>query len=107
MTTTRIAARSAVAALALAVGGVACAETPAVVDDDARPASIENPASTTTITEADVSNVLREAGYDNVHDIEYLDDRGVWKAEADDATGEDFEVHVDGTTGEIVHLEDD
>ena len=94
-------------ALAFALVGVACAEIPAVVDEDARPDSIEQPAATTTIMEGDVANVLREAGYDNVHDIEYLDDRGVWKAEADDARGEDFELHVDATTGEIVHFEDD
>lgn len=104
MKTTRLAIP---VALAYALAASACAEAPVVVDEDARPDSIEQPSATTTITEGDVSNVLREAGYDNVHDIEYLDDRGVWKAEADDATGEDFELHVDATTGEIVHFEDD
>ena len=32
---------------------------------------------------------------------------GVWKAEADDITGSDFEVHVDAKSGQIVHIEDD
>jgi membrane protein implicated in regulation of membrane protease activity len=57
------------------------------------------------LTEADVTAVLVEAGFHNVHDV---DRRGnVWKAEADDITGEDFEIHVDATTGMIVHIEDD
>ena len=100
--------RSAVAvALALALGGAACSDQPVVVDRDARPAAIEAPASTTTITEADVSNVVRAAGYSNVHDIKYVEDRGVWTAEADDLTGDDFQLHVDATTGQIVHVEED
>jgi hypothetical protein len=47
------------------------------------------------------------AGFHNVHDIDFLDSKGVWKAEADDITGEDYELHVDATSGRIVHLEDD
>lgn len=43
----------------------------------------------------------------NVHDIDYLGGQGLWKAEADDITGEDFELHVNPETGMIVHIEDD
>jgi hypothetical protein len=70
--------------------------------------------TTTTTTEPErltqptsVAAVVREAGFHNVHDIDFSDNRGVWIAEADDITGEDFELHVDPETGLIVHIEDD
>ena len=59
------------------------------------------------VTEATVSSIVINAGFHNVHDIDYLDDKGVWKAEADDITGEDFELHVDANSGRVVHVEDD
>lgn len=59
------------------------------------------------ITESSVATIVMNAGFHNVHDIDYLDGRGVWKAEADDITGEDFELHVNPETGMIVHIEDD
>jgi hypothetical protein len=59
------------------------------------------------VTEATVSTIVINAGFHNVHDIDYLDDKGVWKAEADDITGEDFELHVDANSGQVVHVEDD
>lgn len=52
-----------------------------------------------------VATVLADAGFHNVHDVDF--DNGVWKAEADDITGEDFEIHVDPNSGLIVHVEDD
>lgn len=52
-----------------------------------------------------VTSVLADAGFHNVHDVSLKD--GVWKAEADDITGEDFEIHVDANSGLIVHVEDD
>jgi uncharacterized membrane protein YkoI len=63
--------------------------------------------SSEPVTEAVVADAVMQAGFHNVHDIDYLDDNGVWKAEADDITGEDFELHVDAATGRIVHIEDD
>ena len=59
------------------------------------------------VTEATVSTIVMNAGFHNVHDIDFLDGKGVWKAEADDITGEDYELHVDATSGRIVHVEDD
>lgn len=58
------------------------------------------PLDATTVT-----SVLADAGFHNVHDVSLSN--GVWKAEADDVTGEDFEIHVDATSGLIVHVEDD
>jgi|GEM_PF-6643255 len=66
----------------------------------ADPASVE-------MTEALVAQIVMDAGYHNVHDIDYLDGKGVWKAEADDASGEDYELHVSPITHKIVHVEDD
>lgn len=59
------------------------------------------------VTKATVATVVMNAGFHNVHDIDFLDNKGVWKAEADDITGEDYELHVDATSGKIVHVEDD
>lgn len=53
----------------------------------------------------DVRVILSDAGFHDIHDIEF--DDGRWKAEARDATGEDYEVHIDPIDGRIVHLEDD
>jgi hypothetical protein len=72
-------------------------------------------ASTTTVvvdpanpmTESSVATIVMNSGFHNVHDIDYLDGKGVWKAEADDITGEDYELHVNPTSGRIVHVEDD
>jgi len=61
----------------------------------------------TPVTEATVTTIVMNAGFHNVHDIDFLDSKGVWKAEADDITGEDYELHVDAITGRIVHVEDD
>jgi hypothetical protein len=59
------------------------------------------------LNESSVATIVMNAGFHNVHDIDYLDGRGVWKAEADDITGEDYELHVNPETGLIVHIEDD
>jgi hypothetical protein len=59
------------------------------------------------LTAADVRALLEDAGYRRVHDIDFDNARGVWKAEARDADGDDWEIHVDATTGGIVHIEDD
>jgi len=53
----------------------------------------------------DVRVILSEAGFHDIHDIAF--DDGRWTAEARDATGEDYEVHIDPIDGRIVHLEDD
>jgi len=49
--------------------------------------------------------VLHDAGYHNVHDLSMR--KGKWIAEADDATGDDREIHIDAMTGQIVHVEND
>jgi hypothetical protein len=59
------------------------------------------------IDKTDVVAVLHGAGYHDVHDIDWLSNRGVWKAEARDPTGDDREIHVSPYDGAIVHVEDD
>jgi hypothetical protein len=59
------------------------------------------------VSESTVPMIVMNAGFHNVHDIDYLAGKNVWKAEADDITGEDYEIHVDERTGRIVHIEDD
>jgi hypothetical protein len=54
---------------------------------------------------SDVRVILSDAGFHDVHDIEFSDGR--WRAEARDATGEDYELAIDPIDGRIVHLEDD
>lgn len=106
--------------LALAGAAIADSDAPVVVPEagnGATPATTRTSETTTTtttsatavapITEASVATILTNAGYHNIHDIEYKKHKGVWKAEADDNTGADFELNVDATTGHIVHVEDD
>jgi hypothetical protein len=59
------------------------------------------------IDKTDVAAVLHGAGYHDVHDIDWLSNRGVWKAEARDPSGDDREVHVSPYDGAIVHVEND
>lgn len=54
-----------------------------------------------------VHAVLIGAGYHDIHDIDWLSHRGVWKAEARDPTGDDREIHVDPYDARIVHVEED
>lgn len=49
--------------------------------------------------------LLRAAGYHDIHDLSYRG--GKWKAEAEDPSGDDREVHLDAFSGAIVHVEDD
>lgn len=57
------------------------------------------------LSEADVRAKLTVAGYSNIHDVDF--DNGLWKAEADDASGEDFEVTLDPKTGKVIGKEKD
>ena len=54
-----------------------------------------------------VQAVLSASGYHSIHDIDWLETRGVWKAEARDAAGDDREIHVDPYDARITHVEDD
>lgn len=57
------------------------------------------------LSEADVRAKLTAAGYTNIHDVDF--DNAVWKAEADDASGDDFEVTLDPKTGKVIGKEKD
>lgn len=57
------------------------------------------------LSEADVRAKLTVAGYSNIHDVDF--DDGLWKAEADDASGDDFKVTLDPKTGQVVGKEKD
>jgi hypothetical protein len=48
---------------------------------------------------------MQDAGYTNVHDVDFED--GVWKAEAQDSTGKDVEVKLDPNDGHILGSEQD
>lgn len=58
-----------------------------------------------TLSEDDIKATLAAAGYTDVHDVDF--DDGVWKAEADNAMGNDVEIHLDPTDGRVVHVEND
>jgi hypothetical protein len=59
------------------------------------------------IDKTTVAAVLHGAGYHDVHDIDWLATRGVWKAEARDPSGDDRELHISPYDGAIVHVEND
>lgn len=52
------------------------------------------------LSKADVEAKLTVAGYVNVHDLNFRN--GVWEAEAENDSGQDFELRVDAATGEII-----
>ena len=68
-------------------------------------ASIMTNALVSRFSEADIRARLTDAGYTDIHDVEF--DDGVWKAEADNNVGNDVEIHLDAATGEIIHVEND
>lgn len=52
------------------------------------------------LNKADVEAKLTVAGYVNVHDLNFRN--GVWEADAENDSGQDFELRVDAATGEII-----
>lgn len=52
------------------------------------------------LNKADVEAKLTVAGYVNVHDLNFRN--GVWEAEAENDSGQDFELRIDAATGEII-----
>jgi hypothetical protein len=74
---------------------------------DKQPTTVIQTEVKTPVTRETVALVAMNAGFRNVHDIDYLDSRGLWKLEADDISGEDYELHIEPNTGRIVHIEDD
>ena len=95
-------------------------ERPVVVEQVVeRPVVVEQPVTRTIVREhvyvpaagkiskEDVRLALSDAGYYNIHDIDWLSSQGVWKAEARDMTGDDLEIHVDPIDARVVHIEND
>ncbi len=52
------------------------------------------------LTKADVEAKLTAAGYLKVHDMEFRN--GVWEAEAENNSGQDFELRLDAKTGDVI-----
>ncbi len=77
------------------------------VDVRVNPANgdIKAEALVSNFSENDIKAKLAAAGYSKVHDVDH--DDGVWKAEAERADGNDVEIHLDATTGKIIHVEND
>ena len=77
------------------------------VDVRVNPANgdIKAEALVSNFSENDIKAKLAAAGYSKVHDIDF--DDGMWKAEAERADGNDVEIHLDATSGAIVHVEND
>jgi len=95
---------------------VARADPPVVVEEVIEPPVVRRPIVVEErvlvpaggrISKNDVRLVLAANGYHDIHDIDWLSRRGVWKAEARDASGDDREIHLDPYDGTIVHEEDD
>jgi len=77
------------------------------VDVRVNPANgdIKAEALVSNFSENDIKAKLAADGYSKVHDIDF--DDGMWKAEAERADGNDVEIHLDATSGAIVHVEND
>lgn len=57
------------------------------------------------LSDADVRAALSAQGYTHVHDVDY--DDGIWKAEANDASGKAVELRIDPETGKVMGSEQD
>ncbi|MDH5824791.1 PepSY domain-containing protein [Luteimonas sp. RD2P54] len=55
------------------------------------------------LTGSDIEARLSAAGYTNIHDIDFED--GLWRAEADDANGQQLELRIDPRSGEVIGSE--
>lgn len=77
------------------------------VDVRVNPANgdIKAEALVSNFSENDIKAKLAAVGYSKVHDVDF--DDGMWKAEAERADGNDVEIHLDATSGAIVHVEND
>jgi uncharacterized membrane protein YkoI len=58
-----------------------------------------------TISKDQVIIIAQEAGYKNVHDVDF--EGGVWKVEAERADGTDVELKMDPNDGHILGSEQD
>lgn len=52
------------------------------------------------LSKADVEAKLAVAGYVDVHDLNFRD--GVWQAEAENGSGQEFELRIDAATGDVI-----
>jgi hypothetical protein len=92
---------------------IARAETPVVIEEVPvvrRPIMVEERVLVPVggrLSKNDVRTVLAANGFHDIHDIDWLSGRQVWKAEARDPSGDDLELHVDPVDGRILHVEDD
>lgn len=55
------------------------------------------------LTDSDIEARLTAAGYTDIHDIDFED--GLWRAEADDANGQQVELRIDPRSGEVIGSE--
>ena len=62
-------------------------------------------ANVATITKDQIIIKAQEAGYTNVHDVEF--EGGVWKVEAENSAGVDVELKMDPDDGHIMGSESD
>ncbi|NOT88385.1 MAG: PepSY domain-containing protein [Lysobacter sp.] len=67
---------------------------------DAATGKIYPETQVANLSKADVEAKLAVAGYVDAHDLRFRD--GVWEAEAENDSGQDFELRIDAATGEII-----
>lgn len=67
---------------------------------DAATGKIYPDALVANLSKADIEAKLTVAGYVHVHDLHFRN--GVWEADAENDSGQDFELRVDAATGEII-----
>ena len=67
---------------------------------DAATGTVYPDTAVSSLSEADIRARLDAAGYTRVRDVEF--DDGVWKAEADNAAGQEMELRLDPADGRVI-----
>lgn len=72
---------------------------------DPRTGAIHPEDGGTNLTADDIEAALSAAGYGRIHDVDF--DDGLWRAEAYDSSGAEWDLYLDPRTAEVVGREQD
>ena len=70
---------------------------------DAKTGQVYPDEQTSRLSEQDVRAALETQGYTHVHDVDF--DDGMWKAKADNPTGNGVKLKIDASSGKVIGID--